>query len=551
MNSENKTPQEELLDEVKELETSQEETASETVTEKTEADKKENDKKSKKANKASDKKGLKAALSSRKFKRGGMATVFTAVFIVAIILVNVVVSMLSDRFPSMNIDLTANKVNTLSEEALDAAKKVTYETNIYIMGSDDWLNYMAEQSVYNFSSLMSLTDKLEEANSKIKAQNIDLETNPTFASKYADENLTNGYVVVETEKRYRVLTTNDLFPVEQNSQTYETSYYNNVDSALATALQQTNLEEVPVVAIATGHNEVLSGDYLTSISSFFKDNAFDVVEFNILTEEIPENTQLLFLPTPNTDYTEDELKKMDDFLSNKESDKTRSILLTATPGQNALPNLSAFLAEWGISYDPTSVVMESDSSRTFGNPLLYISDASTENKISESNSYDLLVTPGSVALELLFTANNSVVTYPLATTADTCYLQKTDSEEDASETAEKKAYNTAVMARKQLDDTGDAYANVFVLGSTQMILPTYVNTSTFSNGTYFTDLIRYATNTTDSDNTVYSERVQTGARDMTATTSVVNFIGLGIFTITIPIVVLLVGLVIYFKRRHL
>ena len=107
------------------------------------------------------------------------------------------------------------------------------------------------------------------------------------------------------------------------------------------------------------------------------------------------------------------------------------------------------------------------------------------------------------------------------------------------------------MARKQLDDTGDAYANVFVLGSTQMILPTYVNTSTFSNGTYFTDLIRYATNTTDSDNTVYSERVQTGARDMTATTSVVNFIGLGIFTITIPIVVLLVGLVIYFKRRHL
>lgn len=551
MNSENKTPQEELLDEVKELETSQEETASETVTEKTEADKKENDKKSKKANKASDKKGLKAALSSRKLKRGGMATVFTAVFIVAIILVNVVVSMLSDRFPSMNIDLTANKVNTLSEEALDAAKKVTYETNIYIMGSDDWLNYMAEQSVYNFSSLMSLTDKLEEANSKIKAQNIDLETNPTFASKYADENLTNGYVVVETEKRYRVLTTNDLFPVEQNSQTYEKSYYNNVDSALATALQQTNLEEVPVVAIATGHNEVLSGDYLTSISSFFKDNAFDVVEFNILTEEIPENTQLLFLPTPNTDYTEDELKKMDDFLSNKESDKTRSILLTATPGQNTLPNLSAFLAEWGIAYDPTSVVMESDSGRTFGNPLLYISDASTENKISESNSYDLLVTPGSVALELLFTANNSVVTYPLATTADTCYLQKTDSEEDASETAEKKAYNTAVMARKQLDDTGDAYANVFVLGSTQMILPTYVNTSTFSNGTYFTDLIRYATNTTDSDNTVYSERVQTGARDMTATTSVVNFIGLGIFTITIPIVVLLVGLVIYFKRRHL
>ena len=36
-----------------------------------------------------------------------------------------------------------------------------------------------------------------------------------------------------------------------------------------------------------------------------------------------------------------------------------------------------------------------------------------------------------------------------------------------------------------------------------------------------------------------------------ATTSVVNFLGLGLFTITIPVVILLAGLVIYFKRRHL
>ena len=38
---------------------------------------------------------------------------------------------------------------------------------------------------------------------------------------------------------------------------------------------------------------------------------------------------------------------------------------------------------------------------------------------------------------------------------------------------------------------------------------------------------------------------------MTATTSVINVLGLGVFTIAIPVVVLLVGLVIYFKRRHL
>lgn len=89
------------------------------------------------------------------------------------------------------------------------------------------------------------------------------------------------------------------------------------------------------------------------------------------------------------------------------------------------------------------------------------------------------------------------------------------------------------------------------MGSSHMLLSTYLNTSAFSNGQYFSDLLRYSTDTTDVNNTVYSPRVETGAQDMTATTSVVNFLGLGVFTITIPVAILLAGLVIYFKRRHL
>ena len=131
-------------------------------------------------------------------------------------------------------------------------------------------------------------------------------------------------------------------------------------------------------------------------------------------------------------------------------------------------------------------------------------------------------------------------------------MQKTDSDEDASETAEKKSYDTAVLARKSLDSSGTgAYANVIVLGSTYMLDPSTLNTSTFSNGDYFIDLAKYATDTTNSNNTVYSPRVQAGVQDITATTNVINFLGLGVFTITIPVVILLAGLAVYIKRRHL
>ena len=305
MNNDKKTPQEELLEEVKQEEAAggkpQEEAAktSEASPEsaKTEEASQPEEQKAGKKKKIKMPSSLKKALKSRRFQRGGIATAFTAIFIVVVILVNVVVSLLSDRFPSMNIDLTANQVNTLSEEALDVAKDVQYETNIYIIASDGWIDY-AESYGYPYSTLISITDRLVEANSKIHVETIDLETNPTFANEYADESLTNGCVVVETEKRYRVLTTNDLFPSEQNSQTGSTALYNDVNSAVASALQQVNLEKVPLISIATGHSEMLQSTDLDMITSFFNDYAFDVQQFDILTEDIPEDTRILYIPTP-------------------------------------------------------------------------------------------------------------------------------------------------------------------------------------------------------------------------------------------------------------
>ena len=58
------------------------------------------------AKKPAPKKG-KNPFRSNKFKRGGMATLMTVVFVAIVIVLNVVVSALAERFPSMDIDMTA------------------------------------------------------------------------------------------------------------------------------------------------------------------------------------------------------------------------------------------------------------------------------------------------------------------------------------------------------------------------------------------------------------------------------------------------------------
>ena len=78
---------------------------------------------------------VKSALHKDKFKHGSLAVAFTVVFIAIIIVINILVSALTTRFPSMNIDLTLEGLNTLSEDSLDVAKGIENETTIYLIGS--------------------------------------------------------------------------------------------------------------------------------------------------------------------------------------------------------------------------------------------------------------------------------------------------------------------------------------------------------------------------------------------------------------------------------
>ena len=52
---------------------------------------------------------------SRRLRHGTMATVLSVCFVAAVVLVNVIVSILVDRYP-ISVDLTSNKVFELSQE---------------------------------------------------------------------------------------------------------------------------------------------------------------------------------------------------------------------------------------------------------------------------------------------------------------------------------------------------------------------------------------------------------------------------------------------------
>lgn len=488
-----------------------------------------------------------------KFKHGTIATLFIVVFIALIVVVNIVFSVLADRFPSMNIDLTASKLNTLSENAVNIAEKADKDTTIYIIGSEDAIRRDEVYSSYNlkYSQVANLADKMREANDKIKVEFIDPDLNPSFISDYADENLTSGSVLVKTDNRYKALSVTDLFDIKQDQNTGAYIYLSKVDGALANAVHLTNLDKVPVVAIATGHDEMLASSARASFEKLLSDNSFEVKEFNLLTEEIPAEAQLVMLATPTTDYTKDEIDKLRNFLDDQTVAATRSLLITSEPSQGAMPNLASFLEEWGMKVGD-GLVLESDDNNvlsSYNGPAYDYLFANSVSEIFKDNSYPKLLAIDSRPIEILFETQNDTRVTPLVQTNDTAYVS-TDNK--VSETPDTSVLTTSAIAQKNFTIDNRLYrSNIILFGDSRTFLDSYMGSNSFSNRDFVRDIVKYGTDTSDLSVGITVEETQTNTLDITATASVVTFVGLILFTIIIPVAILIAGLVVFLRRRHL
>lgn len=495
---------------------------------------------------------VKTAVHKEKFKHGSLAVVFTVVFIAVIIVINVLVSALTTRFPSMNFDLTKEGLNTLSDEATDVAKEIVNETTIYIIGSEDAIRGDEVYSNYSlkYSQVANLADRLHELNDKIKVEYIDPDMNPQFISDYAGDSLTTGKVMVKTDKRHKTLAVTDLFSIQQDSSTGQYNYYSKVDGALANALYLVNLDTVPVVAFATGHNEMLTvSDNLSTLTGMLNDNNFEVKEFNMLTDEIPEDASIVVLGMPTTDYTSEELSKLEAYLGDEKMASSRTLYVMTAPnaGWSSMPNLSSFLAEWGM--EPQSQeVLESNTNNTLYNMPYAIFANVTDSVLSKT--YDNVVKVQAAPVKRLFTANNDISTYSVIETSDTAYLSN---DEKVLETPETDTYTILAFAQRYMDNQGKICANVVVDGCAADFYDgsSLLGNSTFGNKDVTLDLIKNLTGTTDTRVGLTVNQTQTNTMDISASSAVTWSIGMMLFTIVVPVAVLVIGLVIFLRRRHL
>lgn len=482
-------------------------------------------------------------LNNRRFRMGSFATVLTVIFIAALIILNMIVSAVSNRYP-VQIDLTTDKIYGLSDETIDYLKGLEKEVDIYVLATEDGFSSASDY----FLQAKETIKKFPQYTSKVDLSFVDMAKDPSFESKYASYNIGTRDIIVECGSKIQIVKTSDLFTLQYDSSTgYSYIQGSRTDEAITSAIMNVTSDYTPKVTLLTAHSSFDA----TSFVSLLEQNSFEVITQDLLLEDIDPEAEVAILFAPSQDLDEDQLKKLDAFLDNG-GQKGRSLLYFASASQPAMPAMEAFLSEWGIVMEDATVY-ETDYSRIYNySPLYSIVDFVNEEILEDPSGYMLM--PTARVMDTSFTERDGKTVEVLQKFGPEALAIPNDAGEDYNiEDAEAYAWPALVLSTLEksagkVNESGVAVlkSQVIVSASAASCESGLLSSNTFVNGKYYLNLINSVVGR-DVNYSVTDKVLDTNTLVMTNT----QILGIAaVFVIVIPAALLVWGIVVFMRRRH-
>lgn len=482
-------------------------------------------------------------LNNRRFRMGSFATVLTVIFIAALIILNMIVSAVSNRYP-VQIDLTTDKIYGLSDETIEYLKGLEKEVDIYVLATEDGFSSASDY----FLQAKETIKKFPQYTSKVDLSFVDMAKDPSFESKYASYNIGTRDIIVECGSKIQIVKTSDLFTLQYDSSTgYSYIQGSRTDEAITSAIMNVTSDYTPKVTLLTAHSSFDA----TSFVSLLEQNSFEVITQDLLLEDIDPEAEVAILFAPSQDLDEDQLKKLDAFLDN-DGQKGRSLLYFASASQPAMPAMEAFLSEWGIVMEDATVY-ETDYSRIYNySPLHSIVDFVNEEILEDPSGYMLM--PTARVMDTSFTERDGKTVEVLQKFGPEALAIPNDAGEDYNiEDAEAYAWPALVLSTLEksagkVNESGVAVlkSQVIVSASAASCESGLLSSNTFVNGKYYLNLINSVVGR-DVSYSVTDKVLDTNTLVMTNT----QILGIAaVFVIVIPAALLVWGIVVFMRRRH-
>jgi hypothetical protein len=499
----------------------------------------------------------------RKLKFGGYSVALIIAFIVGVVLLNIAFSMLLDRF-NLRFDLTERQLYSIERSTVDYLSSLDDTINFYFCSREENFTNRGD----TFSQVYEIAQRFSEANRSFTITFVDRLTNPAFVTKYGG-NLRDSDIVVESERtgRYKVVSESDYFiydfffngeriTEQQANEAFMWGFGEMVEWDISAGTEQAFLSAImsvsdmtPVrVAFANGFGEIAYEDMMTLLER----NGYMVEEIDLLmAAEIDPEIDFLVICSPEFDYTENARSKIDAWLDN--GGMYNKTLLYLPPGAMPdMPVLDELMEEWGIVVENGFV---SQSNPNFALPqdewgftqFLRMVGGPFSEGIDERSVLAMAIRP----VALLFGVQGHTSTSSLLVSYEGSFYFPLDWGEDGIPEGWQpvaQLLNAAVMSSKSRFDGLDRFTSrVIVFGSPTFFHSTYLEDPRLSNARVLLNIFNDVSGRSDIGALIMPKSFRSTRFEITAGQA--NSIAV-VFVFVLPLLIIITGLVVFFRRRY-
>lgn len=481
---------------------------------------------------------MKNIFKGRRFKHGSLATAITVIVIAVIVVVNVVASLLLERFP-LTIDLTKDRRFQLTQESVDYLEGLTDDITITVCA--DETVFMTQGEAYK--QAYEIIKNYSKHNAKINVKFVDTTKEPTFSQKYPQYKLTVGDIIVETDLRSKMVDLNDVIVVtttQYGNQVYSSEAEQSMTSAI---MYVTDKNPTKAMVVGGIDNADVSG-----YTALLERNNYEIISKNIVTDELDADADLLVMGAPAADLSTEQVKKLESYLDNS-GQFNKNMVFVASKDYPVQPVLASFLADWGMEID-SGLLVEADSANAINDSLTMINTVVSEEVNSQLKTTELpLIGTLMNPIEALFETDGNRTVETIATTSPTTFVMPLDADENFDPNAQERSTHNVIvkcMRTKYIENTKHV-STVTSIAADTMVYESILQNAGCNNGDIFMTMTNLIT---EKEDAVTMLPVVFQNESITITQSQVMGIMIA-FVFVIPIGILVVGTIIFMRRRHL
>ncbi len=333
---------------------------------------------------------------TKKLKYGSLSWGFAVIVVVLCIAVNLAASLLSARL-DLRVDITDDEARffTISDGTKSFFEKLFAD-------NPDWhitIRFLAEEDKVSDNMVLEIARSYESAFvDHVSLEFTDINSNRELWEHYSNvtqTQLTRYHVLVEGEYHTRAVSFANFYLTD--SESGDTVAFTG-EKTFTAAFVKAGIKESPVAVFTAGHGETLDngtyvlGDYVgysaeqlaqankLVLFDTLYDMGFDVQVVDLNESPLPENTRLIIVSDPKSDFMGydpenpdaiSEMQIIDDVMDNFNV----TLIVTVDDDTPELPELQSYLEqEYGLGYVPNVSVTDNDRSIKGSDGLAVLGD---------------------------------------------------------------------------------------------------------------------------------------------------------------------------------